>query len=151
MLGRGNAATKEQTMEQVRNVMTQNPTSCDPSRTAVEAAKVMASEDVGSVPVVKGGRLVGIVTDRDLVVRVLAEGRDPNSTTVGEIASSDLETVSPDDDLNAALRKMASSKVRRLPVVEGDQLVGIVAQADVARQGDDSETGQVVEEISRQS
>ena len=111
----------------------------------------MASEDVGSVPVVKGGRLVGIVTDRDLVVRVLADGRDPNSTTVGEIASGDLETVSPDDDLDAALRKMASSKVRRLPVVEGDQLVGIVAQADVARQGDDSETGQVVEEISRQS
>jgi CBS domain-containing protein len=136
-------------MEQVRNVMTQNPTSCDPSTRAVEAAKVMASEDVGSVPVVKDGRLVGLVTDRDLVVRVVAEGRDPNSTTLGEIASGDLETVSPDDDLDTALRKMASSQVRRLPVVEGDQLVGIVAQADVARQGDDSETGQVVEEISR--
>jgi CBS domain-containing protein len=136
-------------MEQVRNVMTQNPTSCDPSTTAVEAAKVMASENVGSVPVVKDGQLVGLVTDRDLVVRVLAEGRDPNSTTLGEIASGDLETVSPDDDLDTVLRKMASSQVRRLPVVEGDQLVGIVAQADVARQGDDSETGQVVEEISR--
>ena len=138
-------------MEQVRDVMTQNPTSCNPSATVVDAAKVMASEDVGSVPVVKDGRLAGVVTDRDIVVRVLAEGRDPNSTTVGEIASSDLETVSPDDDLDTALRKMASGKVRRLPVVEGDQLVGIVAQADVARQGDDSETGQVVEEISRQS
>jgi CBS domain-containing protein len=138
-------------MEQVRNVMTQNPTSCDPAASAVEAARVMASENVGSVPVVKDRRLVGLVTDRDLVVRVLAEGRDPNSTTVGDIASSDLETVSPDDGLDTALRKMASSKVRRLPVVEGDQLVGIVAQADVARQGDDLETGQVVEEISRQS
>ncbi len=136
-------------MEQVKNVMTKNPTSCDSSATVVEAAKVMASEDVGPVPVVKDGRLVGIVTDRDIVVRVLAEGRDPSSTTVGEIASSDLETLSPDDDLGTALRKMASSKVRRLPVVEGDQLVGIVAQADVARQGDDSETGQVVEEISK--
>jgi CBS domain-containing protein len=136
-------------MGQIKDVMTQNPTGCDPSRTVVEAAKVMASGDVGSVPVVKDGRLVGIVTDRDLVVRVVAEGRDPGSTTVGEIASSDLETVAPDDDLDSALRKMASSKVRRLPVVEGDQLVGIVAQADVARQGDDSETGQVVEEISR--
>ena len=136
-------------MEQVKNVMTKNPTSCDPSATVVEAAKVMASEDVGSVPVAENGRLVGIVTDRDVVVRVLAEGRDPSSTTVGEIASSDLETLSPDDDLGTALRKMASSKVRRLPVVEGDQLVGIVAQADVARQGDDSETGQVVEEISK--
>jgi CBS domain-containing protein len=138
-------------MEQVRNVMTQNPTSCDPAASAVEAARVMASEGVGSVPVVKDRRLVGLVTDRDLVVRVLAEGRDPNSTTVGDIASSDLETVSPDDGLDTVLRKMASSKVRRLPVVEGDQLVGIVAQADVARQGDDVETGQVVEEISRQS
>ncbi len=138
-------------MEQVRNVMTQNPTSCNPSASVVDAAKVMASEDVGSVPVVKDGRLAGVVTDRDIVVRVLADGRDPNSTTVGEIASSDLETVSPDDDLNTALRKMASSKVRRLPVVDGDELVGIVAQADVARQGNDSETGQVVEEISKQS
>ena len=136
-------------MEQVRDVMTKNPTSCDPSSTTVEAAKIMASEDVGSVPVAKDGRLLGIVTDRDLVVRVLAEGRDPTSTTIGEIASSDLETVSPDDDLNTALRKMAGNKVRRLPVVEGDELVGIVAQADVARQGDDSETGQVVEEISK--
>ena len=136
-------------MEQVRNVMTQNPTSCNPSASVVDAAKVMASEDVGSVPVVKDGRLAGVVTDRDIVVRVLAEGRDPNSTTVGEIASSDLETVSPDDDLNTALRKMASSKVRRLPVVDGDELVGIVAQADVARQGNDSKTGQVVEEISK--
>jgi CBS domain-containing protein len=136
-------------MEQVRDVMTENPTSCDPAATVVDAAKVMASEDVGSVPVVKDGRLAGVVTDRDIVVRVLAEGRDPTSTTVGEVASSDLETVSPDDDLNTALRKMASSKVRRLPVVDGDELVGIVAQADVARQGNDSETGQVVEEISK--
>ena len=136
-------------MEQVRDVMTQNPTSCNPSASVVDAAKVMASEDVGSVPVVKDGRLVGVVTDRDIVVRVLAEGRDPTSTTVGEVASSNLETVSPDDDLNTALRKMASSKVRRLPVVDGDELVGIVAQADVARQGNDSKTGQVVEEISK--
>lgn len=136
-------------MEHVRDVMTQNPTSCDPSATVVVASKVMAKEDVGSVPVVKDGRLAGVLTDRDIIVRVLAEGRDPNSTTVGEIASSDLETVSPDDDLNTALRKMASSKVRRLPVVDGDELVGIVAQADVARQGNDSKTGQVVEEISK--
>ena len=135
-------------MGQIRDVMTQNPTSCDPSTMVVESAKVMAAEDVGSIPVVKDGRLVGMVTDRDLVVRVLAEGRDPSSTTVGEIASSDLETLSPDDDLGTALGKMASSKVRRLPVVEGDKLVGIVAQADVARQGDDSETGQLVQKIS---
>ncbi len=136
-------------MEQIKDVMTKNPTSCDPATTAFEAAKVIASAGVGSIPIVKDGRLVGMVTDRDLVVRVLAEGRDPRSTRLGEIASSDLETVSPQDDLDTALRKMASSKVRRLPVVERNQLVGIVAQADVARQGVDSVTGQVVEEISR--
>lgn len=135
-------------MGQIRDVMTQNPTSCDPSTTLVDVARVMASEDVGSIPVVKDGRLVGMVTDRDIVLRALAEGRDPGSTTVGEIASSSLETVTPDDDLASALTKMASGKVRRLPVVEGDQLVGILAQADVARQGQDSETGQVVQEIS---
>jgi CBS domain-containing protein len=109
----------------------------------------MAREDVGPIPVVEEGRLVGIVTDRDLVVRVLAEGRDPQTTTVGEIASRDVVTVSPDEDLDRALQLLAQHQVRRLPVVEGDRLVGIVAQADVARTGQDRETGEVVEQISR--
>jgi CBS domain-containing protein len=133
----------------IRDVMTGNPTSCEPATTIVEAAKVMAEEDVGPVPVVEGGRVVGIVTDRDLVVRVLAEGRDPNSTTIGEIASADLVTVQPDSDLNEALRLMAQNQVRRLPVVEGGQLVGIVAQADVARAADEEKTGEVVQDISQ--
>jgi CBS domain-containing protein len=90
------------------------------------------------------------VTDRDIVLRVVAEGRDPSSTTVGEIASTNLETVSPDENLDSALQKMASSQVRRLPVVEEDgKVVGILAQADVALEGDDSRTGEVVEEISK--
>jgi CBS domain-containing protein len=136
-------------MGQIRDLMTSNPTTCEPATTVLEAAKRMAQEDVGSIPVVEGDRLVGLVTDRDIVVRAVAEARDPMSTTLREIASSDLETVSPDDDLDAALRKMASSQVRRLPVVEGDRLVGVVAQADVARKGEDSRTGEVVEQISR--
>ncbi len=136
-------------MAAIRDVMTTNPASCAPSTTAVDAAKVMAQEDVGPVPIVEEGRLVGIVTDRDLVVRVLAEERDPSSTTLGDIASADLVTVSPDDDLDAALRKMASAQIRRLPVVEGDRLVGIVAQADLAREAPERETGEVVEEISK--
>ena len=136
-------------MGSIRDVMTSNPTSCEPSTTVVDAAKVMAQEDVGPVPIVDGGRVVGIVTDRDLVVRVLAEGRDPNSTTIGEIASADLVTVQPDSDLNEALNLMAQNQVRRLPVVEGDQLVGIVAQADVARAADEEKTGEVVQEISQ--
>jgi CBS domain-containing protein len=136
-------------MGSIRDLMTENPTSCEPSTTVVEAAKVMANEDVGPVPVVQGGRVVGLVTDRDLVVRVLAEGRDPSSTTIGEIASSDLVTVQPDTDLSEALRLMAQNQVRRLPVVEGEQLVGIVAQADVARAADEEQTGEVVQDISR--
>jgi CBS domain-containing protein len=136
-------------MTQIRDVMTSNPTTCEPRASVVDAAKVMAQEDVGSIPTVEGDRLVGVVTDRDIVIRVVAEGREPQSVTVGDVASRDLVTVSPDDDLDRALELMAENQVRRLPVVEGDKLVGIVAQRDVALQGADRETGQVVEQISR--
>jgi CBS domain-containing protein len=133
----------------IRDVMTSEVRACDPSTTVAEAAKVMAKEDVGPVPVVEDGRLMGILTDRDIVVRVVAEGRDPASTKIEEIATRDLVTVSPGDDVDTALRQMAATQVRRIPVVEGDRLVGIVAQADIARLGIDAKTGEVVEEISR--
>ena len=134
----------------IGDLMTENPRTTRPDAPVVEAAKVMRDEDVGLVPVVEGDRLVGTVTDRDIAVRVVAEGRDPQSATVGEIASTELVTVDPQQDLDEALRLMASHQVRRLPVVEEDgRLVGIVSQADVARHGDDSQTGQVVEDISK--
>jgi CBS domain-containing protein len=133
----------------VKDVMTRDVTACEPSATVKEAAGLMARDDIGPVPVVEDGRLTGIVTDRDIVISVVAEGRDPNTTTVGEIATKDIVTVSPDDDLEDALRLLAENQVRRLPAVEGDRLVGIVAQADIARLGKDSKTGEVVEEISR--
>ena len=133
----------------IKEVMTSEVKACEPDTTVAEAAKVMAKEDVGPVPVVEEGRLTGIVTDRDIVIRVVAEGRDPNSTTVGEIASRDVVTVSPDDDLDTALKQLAQNQVRRIPVVDGGRLVGIVAQADIARLGSDAKTGEVVEEISR--
>jgi len=136
-------------MTQIKDVMTSNPTTCEPQACVVDAAKVMAQEDVGSIPIVEGDRLAGVVTDRDIVLRVVAEGRNAQSTTVGDIASRDLVTVSPDDDLDRALELMAEKQVRRLPIVEGDKLVGIVAQRDIALQGADRETGQVVEQISR--
>lgn len=135
-------------MTQIRDVMTANPKSCSSNASITEAARAMSSEDVGPIPVVEGDRLVGLLTDRDIVVRVVAEGRDPQSTTVGEVASSDLATVSPDENLDRALQLLAERQVRRLPVVEGEKLVGIVAQADIARHGDDAQTGQVVEQIS---
>jgi CBS domain-containing protein len=133
----------------IKEVMSSDVRTCEPDATVVDVAKVMAKEDVGPIPVVEGGRLVGLVTDRDLVVRVLAEGKDPQTTRVGEIASRELVTVSPDEDLDQALKLLAQHQVRRLPVVEGDRVVGIVAQADIARLGKDAKTGEVVEEISR--
>jgi CBS domain-containing protein len=133
----------------VRDAMTSNPRSIEPSTTVTEAARLMKAEDVGSLPIVGGDQLVGMVTDRDVVIRVVAEGKDPQSTTVGEIASRDLVTVDPEQDLDEALRLMAQHQVRRLPVAEEDgRLVGILAQADVAREGKDAKTGQVVQEIS---
>jgi CBS domain-containing protein len=133
----------------IREVMTSEVKACEPTATVVDAAKLMAQEDVGPIPIVEDGRLIGIVTDRDIVVNVVAKGTDVNTTTVGDIASRDLVTISPDDDMNDALGLMAANQVRRLPVVEGDRLVGIVAQADIARTGRDKKTGEVVEEISR--
>ncbi len=136
-------------MTQIRDVMSGRPATCEPQTTVVEAARLMASQDVGPIPVVEGERLIGLVTDRDLVVRVLAEARDPQSTTIGDIASTDLVTVSPDDSLDQALQLLASHQVRRLPVVEGERLVGVVAQADIARHAEEVETGEVVEQISQ--
>ncbi|HEU4942081.1 MAG TPA: CBS domain-containing protein [Gaiellaceae bacterium] len=135
---------------QIRELMTENPRAVDADKPVSEAAKLMRDEDVGLTPIVEGDRLVGTLTDRDIAIRVVAEGRDPESTTVSEVASSELVTIDPDQSLDEALRLMAQHQVRRLPVVEEDgRLVGIVAQADVARHGDDRQTGQVVEKISQ--
>ena len=133
----------------IRDAMTTNPRGVESSTQVVEAAKLMKSENVGSLPVTEGDRLVGMVTDRDIVVRVVAEGKDVQSATVGEIASKDLVTIDPQQNLDEALRLMAQHQVRRLPVVEEDgRLVGILAQADIAQQGEDTKTGQMVEKIS---
>jgi CBS domain-containing protein len=133
----------------IKEVMTANPTTCSRQDSVADAAKVMAQKDVGPVPIVDGDRLIGLVTDRDIVVRVVAEGKDPQQTKLGDIASSDLVTVSPDEDLDRALQLLAQHQVRRLPVVEGERLVGLVAQADVARAAEEEKTGEVVQQISR--
>jgi CBS domain-containing protein len=134
----------------VREVMTPNPCAIDADKPVVYAAKMMKDENVGLAPIVEGERLVGALTDRDIVMQVVAQARDPQTVTVREVASTDLVTVDPDQSLDEALRLMASNQVRRLPVVEEDgRLVGVVAQADVAREGSDKQTGELVEEISR--
>ena len=136
-------------MGQIKELMTVRPRTVKTGDSVVDAAKLMKGEDAGIAPIVDGDRLVGVVTDRDIAIRVVAEGRDPQQTKVEEIASQNLITIDPQQDLDEALRLMAQHQVRRLPVVEEDgKLVGIVAQADVARHADAERTGEVVEEIS---
>jgi CBS domain-containing protein len=133
----------------VRDVMTPGVRTVSPSQSLAEAAEVMKGEDVGSVPVVEEGRLVGIVTDRDIVIRAVAERRDPQTVKVDEVASQELVTVEPEQDLDEALALMARHQVRRLPVVEAGQLVGMLAQADVALEAKEKKVGETVEEISK--
>jgi CBS domain-containing protein len=133
----------------VREAMTPGPETIQADQPAAEAAKLMKEADAGMIPVMTDGALVGTVTDRDIAVRVVAEGKDPRSTPVHEIASTDIVTIEPDRDLDEALQLMAKHQVRRLPVVEDGRLIGILAQADVAREGDEEEVGRTVEEISK--
>lgn len=133
----------------VRDAMTPAPSSIESGESAIEAARMMMAEDVGSLPVVNGGELVGMVTDRDLVVHLMAKDLDPNKVRVSEVCSEDPVVATPDEPLEAALARMAAQQVRRLPVVTDGRLVGILAQADVARTAAPSSTGQMVEEISR--
>ena len=134
----------------VADVMSQRPRAMNPKTPLNEIAQVMESDDIGAVPLVEGERLVGIVTDRDIVVRAVAKGKDPKGMPASEVSSSELVTVHPDDDLSDALELMAKYQVRRIAVTADDRLVGVVSQADVAREGKDKETGQVVEGISRE-
>jgi CBS domain-containing protein len=135
----------------VRDTMTADPRSITPGAPIAEAARLMRDEDIGSLPVTEEGKLVGMFTDRDIAVRVIAEGKSPESTTVGEVFSRDPVAAEPDQDLDEALRLMARHQVRRLPVVEHDRLVGILAQADVALEEREKKTGEVVESISQPS
>ncbi|HEY2218835.1 MAG TPA: CBS domain-containing protein [Gaiellaceae bacterium] len=133
----------------VKDAMTSDVKTAAPSQSLTDVARLMKQEDVGSVPVVDGERLVGVVTDRDIVVRGIADGSDPHAIKAGDIASRDVVTVKPGDDLDDAMRLMAQHQVRRLPVVDDGHLVGVVAQADVAQEAKEKDVGHVVEEISR--
>ena len=134
----------------IRDVMTSDPCTIDAEQSVAYAAKMMREEDVGLAPVVEGDKLIGMLTDRDIAIRVVAEGRNPEQVKVADVASKQVVTIDPQQDLDEALRIMAKHQVRRLPVVEEDgKLVGVVAQADIAREGDDMQTGKLVEEISK--
>jgi CBS domain-containing protein/predicted MFS family arabinose efflux permease len=133
----------------VREVMTPMVQAVREEQPLIEAARLMKSEDVGSLPVVQEGRLVGTLTDRDIVLRAVAEGADMKAVRVGDIASHEPVTVSPDQGLDEALSLMAKHRVRRLPVVEDGALVGILAQADVALEAKEKDAGEMLEQISQ--
>ena len=134
----------------IDEVMTHDPRTLTPESSVEEAARFMRDDDVGSLPLVEGTKCIGTVTDRDIVVGVVAESL-PLDTPVREIAAKHLVTVEPQQPVDEAMRLMAEHRLRRLPVCDEDgQLVGIVAQADVARFASPDKTGETVEQISRQ-
>jgi CBS domain-containing protein len=136
--------------KQVRDAMTEDPRSIGASEPVVDAARLMREQHVGSLPVTDNEKLVGMITDRDITTRVVAEAADPKMISVGDVYSRDPISVEPDQDLDEALRLMARHQVRRLPVIENGSLVGIVAQADIALR-ENEKTGELVEAISEPS
>ena len=136
-----------------RDIMSPDCTCVGENDTVLEAAEKLAELDVGAMPICgEDDRLKGMVTDRDIVVKILAKGKDPSSTPVSELATQDeVVTIGADDPIDEALRTMAAHKVRRLPVIDGRELVGIVSQADIATNIDEEKVGDLVEAISATS
>lgn len=135
--------------KKISDAMTSNPCAIDAGKPVAYAAKMMKDEDVGFAPIVQGDRLVGTLTDRDIAVKVVAVGKNPQTTSVREVASTNVVAVRPDQELDEGLLLMAKYRVRRLPVVEQDlRLVGVVAQADVAQEAKPERVGALVKEIS---
>ncbi|HTW67398.1 MAG TPA: CBS domain-containing protein [Bryobacteraceae bacterium] len=140
--------------EKCRDLMTKDPVCCLPSDTASYAAQLMARDDIGAVPVVadrESKKLLAMITDRDLAISVVAQGRDPQSVRIEEIMSSDLVSCSPDDACSKALTLMEEHKIRRIPAVDQTgRIVGIISQSDVALRMHDAEnTSELVLEVSR--
>lgn len=133
----------------IRDVMTSNPRTVSPADSIQSAACIMRDEDTGVVPIVDNGRAVGVVTDRDIVVRAVADGGQLNSRTVGEIATNAVVCASPEMSTREAAQLMSDHQVRRLPVVENERLVGIVSIGDLAvKEGKDGRTGDTLQAIS---
>jgi len=133
-----------------RDVMTGGAECVGENETVLDAARKLADLDVGAMPICgEDDRLKGMLTDRDIVVKVLAQGKDPQQTRAGETAGGgEVVTIGADDSVEEALRTMSSHKVRRLPVIDGHRLVGVVSQADLARELDSAQVGELVEAIS---
>ncbi|KZE95353.1 MULTISPECIES: CBS domain-containing protein [unclassified Agromyces] len=136
-------------MTVARDLMTPDPTCVKEDETLVDAARKMRDLDVGALPICgNDDRLKGMLTDRDIVVKCIADGGDPSSVTAGSLAEGKPVTVGADDDIREALEMMQQHQVRRLPVIDGHDLVGIISQADIARSLSAGATGETVAEIS---
>jgi len=136
-------------MTLAKDIMTPGPRCVDENDTLVDAARLMASLDVGALPICgEDKRLKGMVTDRDIVVKCIAQGGDPASTTAGSLGEGKPITVGADDDIEEALEVMKRYQVRRLPVIDGHDLVGIISQADIALSLAAQDVGETVAEIS---
>jgi CBS domain-containing protein len=137
-------------MKTAREIMTPQAEVARRDETIEDVARKMAANDVGALPICNTERrLEGMVTDRDIAVKVVAAGRDPRTTTVADISQeAEVVTIGADDSVDEALRTMKDHAVRRLPVIDGHELVGIVSQGDVARNLDDKRVGDLVEAIS---
>lgn len=141
-------------MKKCNEVMTQNPVCSLPDDMATQAAELMKSNQIGSIPVIENEqtkKLIGIVTDRDLALKIVAEGRDARTTSIASVMTRNVITCQAEDDLQRALDAMSDHQLRRIPVVDKDnRIVGIIAQADVATRADQPEkTAEVVKDISR--
>jgi signal-transduction protein with cAMP-binding, CBS, and nucleotidyltransferase domain len=123
-------------MATVREVMTVDPVTLSKDSSVIDAARLMKDRDIGDVILVENDRACGIVTDRDLVVRIIAEGRNPASAKVGEFCSEALETVRPDDEVGKAVAVMRERKIRRLPVTDNGRPVGVISLGDLAEERD---------------
>jgi CBS domain-containing protein len=124
-------------VQQVKEVMTERPVTLDQAASLTEAAQLMRDRDIGDVIVVEGQDVAGIVTDRDIVIRGIADGADPNTTRVGEVVSGELASVGPDDPVEQAIALMREKAVRRIPVLDGGNPVGIVSLGDLAVERDE--------------
>jgi CBS domain-containing protein len=137
-------------MTTARELMTPGAECVGEKETLVDAARKMRDLDVGALPICgEDNRLKGVLTDRDIVVRCIAEGGDPARSTAGEFGQGKPVTIGADDSVEEALATMSKHQVRRLPVIDGHELVGMLAQADIARGAGEEKTGEVVEDISR--
>ena len=137
--------------KKARDIMSTDVHSISAEATALDAAKKLRDLNVGALPICgEDNRLKGMITDRDIVVKVLAQGKDPSTVTAGELGQGDSETVTigADDSIDEALRTMKEHAVRRLPVIDGTECIGIVSQADLAKEIDEEQVGELVEAIS---